>query len=398
MKVLIADALPEQAETALRDAGYAVAVDVTLKQESLRDAVAASGADVLVVRSTQVPRDVLAAGSLSLVIRAGAGVNNVDVGAASELGVQVANCPGQNAIAVAELTFGLILALDRRIPENVAAIKAGEWNKKAFSKARGLHGRTLGIVGLGRIGLQVVQRAHAFGMHVVAWSRSLTPEWAEGLGIECVAIPEDVARKADIVTTHLALNDETRGVLGGSFFSSMRPGTLFVNTARGPVVDAAALELAVRDGGVRAGLDVWWQQPGSSTGSFEDPIGALEGVYGTHHIGASTDQAQEAVAAEAVQVAIVFKETGAVPNCVNIAEESQAPCALVVRHRDRVGVLAHVLDHLQRAHVNVQEIQNVIFDGGRTACATLRMHEEPSAEVLAAIDAHEHVLSTRVAR
>ncbi len=399
MKVLIADKLPEAGLEAFRAAGFEVECDPGLKDEALVDAIATSGAKVLVVRSTKVPRAALEAGSLALVVRAGAGYNNVDTEAASQLGIYVANCPGKNAVAVAELTWGLIVSLDRRIPDAVRELREGSWNKKEFSKADGLLGKTLGVIGLGEIGRQVVRRAHAFGMPVVAWSRSLTPEAAAKLKVTRVDSPKEVAARADVVTVHVALTGDTRSLCDADFFAAMKPGALFVNTSRGEVVDGAALAEAIGDKGLRAGLDVWNKQPKDATGAFEDPLGKLEAVYGTHHIGASTQQAQDAVAMEAVRVARVYKETGAVENCVNLLQRSPAPCALVVRHLDRVGVLAGVLQALKAEQVNVQEMHNVLFTGqGAAACATIHLSREPSPELLERIAAQEHVLALQLTR
>ncbi|MEZ6185819.1 MAG: 3-phosphoglycerate dehydrogenase family protein [Planctomycetota bacterium] len=396
MKVVVADKLPQSGLENLRAAGYEVQNDPGLKDDALVEAVRQSGAQVLIVRSTKVPRAVLEAGKLSLVIRAGAGYNNVDVEAASELGIYVANCPGKNAVAVAELTFGLLLAIDRHIPECVQAIRDGQWNKKQFSQASGLYGRTLGVIGLGEIGRQVVQRAHAFGMKVVAWSRSLTPELAEELDVERVTDLSAVAFAADVVSVHLALTEQTKGAIGSDFFAALRPGTIFLNTSRGPVVDGPALRRAVEEKGVRAGLDVWNVQPSDSVGTFADPLGGLEGVYGTHHIGASTDQAQEAVAEEAVRVARAYREHGKVHNCVNLTDRSLATAGLVVRHRDKVGVLAFVLQTLKGANLNVEDMENIVFHGGKAACATIRVSHSPPESLIDEINAHEDVFGVRV--
>ncbi len=398
MKVLVADKLPAAGLDGFRAAGFDVISEPALKDEALVERVGSSEAQILVVRSTKVPRAALEAGKLGLVIRAGAGYNNVDVAAASALGVYVANCPGKNAIAVAELTWGLILSLDRQIPACVDDLRAGKWNKKGFAKANGLFGRTLGVIGLGEIGKQVVLRAKAFGMPVVAWSRSLTPELADELGIEQLSSTVEVAKRADVASVHVALNDQTRGMIGGEFFDALRPGSLFVNTSRGAVVDGDALEKAVKENGIRAGLDVWPVQPSSSVAKFEDPLGKLEGVIGTHHIGASTAQAQEAVAMEALRVATVFKQTGDVHNCVNLSAESPTPYALVVRHHDRVGVLAFVLENLREAQINVQQMHNVLFEGeDSAACATIHVNKLPTADLLAKLGDHEHVIEARVA-
>src|SRR5262249_20535993 len=213
------DAFPEPGRQALQAAGCDVTQETGLKGPALAEAVRRLAADVLVVRSTEVPAEVLRAGRLGLVVRAGAGYNTIDVKTASELGIYVSNCPGKNSIAVAELAFGLILALDRRIPDNVADLRAGAWNKSEYSKAAGLCGRTLGVVGLGHIGREVVRRAQGFGLAVVGWSRSLDDAAAEALGIKRLPSPLAVASAADIVTLHLALKPETRGLAGREFFA-----------------------------------------------------------------------------------------------------------------------------------------------------------------------------------
>jgi D-3-phosphoglycerate dehydrogenase len=324
----------------------------------------------------------LAAGQIKLVVRAGAGFNTIDVAAASRRGIYVSNCPGKNSIAVAELAFALILALDRRIAENVIALRRGEWNKKEFSKARGLFGRTLGLIGVGKIGAEMIPRAHAFGMPVIAWSRSLTPERAAVFGIAYRASPAEVARDADIVSVHVAMNQQTRGFLSTDFFAAMREGAYFINTARGEVVDQVALAEAMKSRGIRAGLDVYANEPTSATGEFTDEIVKETNLYGTHHIGASTDQAQEAIAAETVRIVREFKETGRVPNVVNLALQTPATHRLVVRHLDRPGVLANVLDAIKSEHINVQEMENIVFEGAEAAVARINLDNAPSRPML----------------
>jgi D-3-phosphoglycerate dehydrogenase len=324
----------------------------------------------------------LAAGQIKLVVRAGAGFNTIDVVAASRRGIYVSNCPGKNSIAVAELAFALMLALDRRIADNVIALRRGEWNKKEFSKARGLFGRTLGLVGVGKIGAEMIPRAQAFGMRVVAWSRSLTPERAAELGVEYKASPADVARDADIVSVHVALNADTRGFLDKAFFATMNEGAYFINTARGEVIDQVALLEAMKTRGLRAGLDVFAGEPTSATAPFSDKIAREPSLYGTHHIGASTDQAQEAIAAETVRIVREFKETGSVPNVVNLARQTPATHRLVVRHLDRPGVLATVLDAIKSEHINVQEMENIVFEGAEAAVARINLDKAPSQAIL----------------
>lgn len=396
MRVLVADKFEQSGIDGLSAAGCEVIYAPTLKDESLVDEVAVQAPDVLIVRSTKVPEAVLAAGPLKLVVRAGAGYNTIDVAAASRLGIYVSNCPGQNSVAVAELAFGLICALDRRIADNVADLRAGTWNKAEYAKAKGLYGRTLGLIGVGAIGKEMIRRAKGFGMPVVAWSRSLTADMAEKLGVRLAASPEDVAAAADVVSVHVALNADTRGLLGAGFFQAMKDGAYFVNTSRGEVVDEPALVAAIKAKGLRAGLDVFANEPAAGSGEFATEIAGLPGVYGTHHIGASTDQAQEAIAAEAVRIVRVFHETGAVPNVVNLAKNTPATSSLVVRHLDRPGTLAHTLDAISTAGINVQEMENIIFDGALAAVARINVEGTVSEALVQAIKAHEAVIDVTV--
>jgi D-3-phosphoglycerate dehydrogenase len=382
MLVLIADKFEQSGRDGLLAVGCEVSFQPDLKDEALVEAIRSQNPDVLVVRGTKVTEPMLAAGQIKLVVRAGAGYNTVDVAAASRRGIYVSNCPGKNSIAVAELAFALILALDRRIADNVITLRRGEWNKKEFSRARGLFGRTLGLVGVGKIGQEMIPRARAFGMPVIAWSRSLTPERAIALGVEYKATPLEVAHEADIVSVHVALNPDTKGFLGTEFFNAMHEGAYFINTARGEVVDQPALVHAMKTRGIRAGLDVYAGEPTSGAGPFTDEIAKEENLYGTHHIGASTDQAQEAIAAETVRIVREFKETGKVPNVINLARQTPATYRLVVRHLDRPGVLATVLEAIKSEHINVQEMENIVFDGAEAAVARINLDNAPSQELL----------------
>jgi D-3-phosphoglycerate dehydrogenase len=387
MKVLLADKFEGSGIDSLKQAGFDVVYEPDAKDDALLRAIQSSEADVLVVRGTVVTGAMLEAGRLSLVVRAGAGYNTIDVKAASARGIYVANCPGKNAIAVAELAFGLILALDRRIPQNTADLKQGKWNKKEYSKAKGLFGATLGLIGTGQIGQEVIKRAQGFGLPVVAWSRSLTPGRANELGIERKESLLEVAATADIVSVHVALKDETRGLIDEAFFDAMKTGAFFINTSRAEVVNQAALEKAVIEKGIRAGLDVFAGEPSGGTGTVEDEIFKLDGVIGTHHIGASTDQAQQAIADETVRIISEYKDKGRAPNVVNLAKKTPATHLLVVRHFDRVGVLASVFDQLKEAGINVQETENIVFEGAVAAVARIQLDHEASDETLAAIKA-----------
>ncbi len=386
MKTLIADKFSEAHIARLNQLGCEVTYKPTAKAEELPELIGPY--KILVVRGKQVTAETLqAASQLALVLRAGAGVNTIDVKTASARGVFVSNCPGKNSIAVAELVFALLLAIDRRIPENAAALRAHQWNKKEFSKADGVFGKTLGVIGTGQIGREVISRARAFGLRVIAWSRSLTPEKAERLGIERCENVDDVFRRADIVTLHLALKPDTRKLVNAARLALLKPNAILINTARGEVVDQAALRAALQGGKLRAGLDVFDPEPAEAVADFNDPILDLPNLCGTHHIGASTEQAQEAIAEEAIRIIQTFVQTGVVLNCVNLATRTPAKWQLVVRHYDRVGVLAFVLDQVRRAGINIEEVQNVIFEGAAAASCRIQLDAEPGAELLASIKA-----------
>jgi D-3-phosphoglycerate dehydrogenase / 2-oxoglutarate reductase len=386
MRVLVADEFPKVHLESLRGLGLTVDFRPGLKGEALAEA--AKDASILVVRSTEVPAKVFeVAKGLSLVIRAGAGVNTIDVKAASAHGVFVANCPGQNAIAVAELTFGLMLAVDRHIPDNVAALRQGVWNKKRFSQARGLYGRTLGIVGLGAIGAAVAERALAFGMRVVGYSRSLTSERAKGLGIERAESLLALARQSEVLTVHVPASSETKGLVSRQVLAALPDGAVFINTSRADVVDSEALLEEARRERLSVATDVFPDEPKGGEATFHSELAKLPQVYGTHHIGASTEQAQDAIARETVRLVDRFLNEGVVPNCVNIAEKTPARYQLIVRHHDRVGVLANVLDAVRQAGINAQEIENTIFEGAQAACCKIQIDSKPPEEVLERIRA-----------
>jgi D-3-phosphoglycerate dehydrogenase len=332
MKVLIADTFEQRGLEGLQALGCDVHYEPGLADQALVEALRSTGAAVLIVRSTKVTAPMLTH-ELKLIVRAGSGVNTIDVKAATSQGVLVANCPGRNAIAVAELVMGWLVALDRRIPDNVADLRAGKWNKKTYSKARGLYGTTLGLLGAGSIAREVIVRAAAFGMPVVLWSRRFNgqdrplaaAEAAElGLGqaaqqttIALAPSPAEVAARADALSIHLALAPETRQLVNAAVLDRLRPGAFVINTARAEIVDYEALRHAAREKPLRVALDVFATEPAASTGEFTDPIAQEPSVYGTHHIGASTAQAQDAIAAEAVRIVGEYMKTGRAPNSVN---------------------------------------------------------------------------------
>lgn len=396
MRILLADKLPDSARVRLAATDAAVRLEPKLSGDALVARLREFDPNVLIVRSTRVTAEhVDAAPSLALVVRAGAGVNTIDLDATASRAIYVANCPGKNADAVAELTLGLLLAIDRHIPAAAHDLRQGTWNKAEYSKAGGLKGKVLGLIGLGRIGTEVAVRALAFGMKVVAWSRSLTPERAAELGVVYCSTPEEVARRGHVVSVHLALTPGTADFVGDSIFDAMTPGAIFLNTSRAEVVDGKALLAALDDKGIRAGLDVFPDEPSAKQGTIDDAVARHPNVVGTHHIGASTEQAQQAVADEACRVVESYMATGTVPNVVNLAARSAADHVLVVRHRDRVGVLAAVLGVLRENAINVQEMENTIFAGRKAASARIMVHGDPSP-ALAGLRANEDIFSVAV--
>jgi D-3-phosphoglycerate dehydrogenase len=390
VNVLIADKLSPEVAKALEAIGLQVDVRDYLDADSLPGAL--KFADILVVRSTKVTATAIKAASvLSLIIRAGAGVDTIDLGAASAQGIYVANCPGKNTAAVAELAIGLLIAADRRIADATASMRGGAWRKKEFGKARGLAGRTLGILGYGAIGRAVARRAMGMEMKVVAWSRSLTPAASEADGIGHAASPEELAAECDAVSIHLAFAPPMKHLVGAAFFAAMRPGAIFVNTSRGALVDTAALRAAIAAKGLRAGLDVFEGEPSGGEGEWCDKeLAAM--VACTPHVGASTDQASEAVAAEVVRIIGEFISTGRPPGTVNLCAHSPARHRLVVRHYNRVGVLACVLTGLREEGINVEDMENTIFEGAAAACCSMRLDQPPSIPLLASLRKNENIL------
>ncbi len=395
MRILVADKFSSAGLAAIEQLGHPVIYNPDLSAEALPAALAEERPEVLVVRSTEVREAAFAAGDrLSLVIRAGAGVNTIDLEAASRRGVFVSNCPGKNAIAVAELAMGLILALDRRICEATAELAAGSWNKKKYSKAEGVFGRRLGLIGFGAIGRELASRARAFGMRVSVFDPFVDAEYAAARKIEVLGQLDELLGKCDVVSVHVPYRESTRHMIGARELGLMKKGALLIHTSRGGVVDDLALAEAVKSGHVRAGLDVFEGEPDAGTAAFELPLRGVEGIYMTPHVGASTEQAADAIAAETVRIIKEFGERGSVPNVVNLVTDRTGLYNLVVRHLDRVGVLAGVLDALRRSQINVQEMSNVVFKGAEgAASATIVLENEPSAELLDEIRRDESVLA-----
>jgi len=394
MHLLFADRLPEETLVELEARGHVCVMEPALGADDLPTRIA--GFDGLVVRSTEVRRTVFeAADRLVLVIRAGAGTNTIDTDAAASRGVFVSNVPGRNAAAVAELTMGLLLAIDRRIADNVADLRSGHWDKKRYSNANGLLGSTMGIIGLGSVGFAVAERAAAFGIHVQSLAKPGRSQdavsRAEALAITMCDSMRELVSSSDIVSLHVPSCEDTWHLVDDSFLGQVRRGAILLNTSRGDVVDERALLTALDAGVVRAGLDVFADEPASGEGPWDSPLGRHPNVVATHHIGASTEQAQRAIAAGVTEVVDAFV-AGEARYCVNLDPSRLGSSTLTIRHLDRVGVLAQILDVLSAAGLNVEHMVNRVFRGGHAAVASLDVAGPASDALLAELREIPHVL------
>ncbi len=399
MRILFADKMDAGRLGWLEAAGHVCIVKPELTADDLAEHIA--GIEVLVVRSTEVRRTVFkAADRLAMVLRAGAGTDSIDCDAASKLGVYVCNVPGRNAVAVAELTMGLLLAIDRQIPKATSDLHEGRWNKAQYMGATGLKGRRMAVVGMGAIGIEVARRAAAFGIEVAALYRSdrsgeLLAEMKR-LEIEIVPDWDALLAGADIVSLHLPATPDTCGLVDEKFLAKMPDGAILLNTSRGEIVNERALVAALDERGMRAGLDVFQGEPPGADSDWSSPLASHPRVTGTHHIGASTAQASEDIADGVVEVLEAFS-IGEVLNCVNRAERPLGRSTIVVRHRDQVGVLAGILMALRASGINVLQMRNEILAGPthHAAVATISVSRPPPRKVLDELTEMEAVHGVR---
>jgi len=388
VKVLVADKFPDQHIKKMQDLDLEVTYAPKLGENDLPNEIKDN--DILVVRSTKVNEQTIQnAKSLDLIIRAGAGVNNINIPAANKKGVYVANCPGMNSVAVAELAMGLMISLDRRIPDNVIDFKNGKWNKAEYSKAQGLKGKTLGIIGYGNIGKEVAKRAIAFDMRVYAKDISRI----EGETVKDFSEMDQLLPMCDIVTIHLPATPETKGLFNKKMFGYMKDNALLINTSRPDVIDEDALMDAIKVKNIRVAADVFKEEPEGKTGEVKSKLQSSPNVYITHHIGASTEQAQNAVADETIRIIKDFTTSGLIAHWVNRAKITDAKYQLVVKHFDKPGVLAGILDVIRDGNINIEEIENIIFEGGTAACCTMKLMDPVSTEMLKKMNNNPDVLS-----
>lgn len=388
IKVLVADKFPDKYIQQMKDLELEVIYEPKLGEKDLPEA--AKDADIIVVRSTVVNEETINnSEKLNLIIRAGSGVNNINIAAANKKGIYVANCPGMNAVAVAELAIGLMISLDRFIPDNVSDFRSGKWNKDKYSKGKGLKGKTLGLIGVGNIGKEVAKRALAFEMNV--YGKDITR--IEGVQIKDFSEMDQLLPLCDVVTIHLPATPQTKGLFNKKMFSYMKDGAYLVNTSRQDIVVEEDLLEAIKEKNIRYACDVFKGEPESKTGEVKSVLQDNPNIYVTHHIGASTAQAQDAVAEETINIIKHFVHSGVIEHWVNRAKKTDAHYQLVVKHYDKPGVLAAILDVIRQGNINIEEIENIIFEGGIAACCTMKLKAAVSADMLKTMRENQNVIS-----
>lgn len=389
IKVLVADKFPDKYIQQMKDLDLEVIYNPKLGEKDLPEA--AIDADIIVVRSTVVNEETINSGKkLNLIIRAGSGVNNINIAAANIKGIYVANCPGMNAVAVAELAMGMMIAVDRFIPDNVSDFNKGVWNKDKYSKGKGLKGKTLGLIGIGKIGEEVAKRALAFDMNVYGIKRNIAK--IDGVQVKDLSEMEQILPLCDIVSIHLPATPQTKGLFNKQMFSYMKNGAFLINTSRQDIVIEEDILEAIKEKNIRYACDVFKGEPEAKSGEVTSKLQNNPNIYVTHHIGASTEQAQNAVADETISIISQYIQNGIIKHWVNRAKIIDAPYQLIVKHYDKPGVLASIFDLLKDGDINVEEVENVIFDGGIAASCTLKLNKTATTDMLKKMNENQNVI------
>ena len=369
MKILIADSLSNDVVKTLKADGNIVKMDPSITEKTLPEEI--QDYDILIVRSTKVTAETIKkAKNLSLIVRAGAGVNTIDIKACSNKGIYVSNTPGCNADAVAELTIGQIIACDRQIVQNSINLRSGKWTKKKFLNSDGLKGRTLGLLGAGNVAQRVMKIAQAIGMKVICWSYFFDDDDARRLGVTRVLDKMDIARNADVISIHIPYMKETHHSISKEFFDAMKPGAIFINTARGEIVDSQALAEAIKEKRIKAGLDVFENEPSTGMADFDQAEYAKILASSTCHIGGSTKQASELIAQETIRVVQTYIKTGEPLNCVNIEATPKCDKIISIRH---AGVLPSIIQYLSENKCEILSLNNQILTGGGSQTCNVRV-------------------------
>ena len=379
MRILIADKFQPQYLEDLKTSGHDVIFNPDLTADKLPENI--KGNEVLIVRSTKVnSQTIKASDCLTYIIRAGAGTNTIDKEAAAAKGIFVCNTPAKNSIAVAELAIGLMVSIDRHIPACNADMKNKVWNKKKYSKANGIFGKNVGVVGLGAIGMAFVERAKAFGLTIFGYD-PIAQKIKEHEGVNYCETLQQLAENSDIITFHVPAITETKGMVGKEFLSYVKKGAYIINTSRGAIVDDQALIDAMNEKDIKAALDVYNNEPAAGDNHFATELSQHPNVIGTHHIGASTDQSQNAIGATVVELISGF-EKGNIKNCVNMESSTVSTSAIVMRMFDKVGALSNVLAVLKNESINVENLETLRFAGRKAASVTMQLSKVLSPDIL----------------
>ncbi|CAI2372056.1 unnamed protein product [Moneuplotes crassus] len=354
---LICDVFSQEGIRSLTEDGYEVVYNKDLAGDGLVEEVRSLQPEVLVVRSTKVTKGVIDASSnLKVIIRAGAGTDTIDVEYATTQGIYVANCPGKNATAVAELAMGLIISIDRRLAENYLFQKQGKWRKGIFAKCLGLKGRTLGLIGFGNISQKVAQRALAFEMKVVAYD--VIQKDTEG--VQFVSSIDEVLEIADIVSLHVPNLPTTKGMVNAEFLNKMKDNAVLINTARGELINEEDLAVHLETNeNFWYGTDVLKGEPSSKECDWEHPLALHPRVYGSHHIGASTKQAEAEIGEEVVRIGKKFKEIGIIDD-INHVNKSMLKknYTLVIRAKNGTKSLADIYTTLEDNQWDIEKTES----------------------------------------
>jgi len=327
---------------------------------------------VLIVRSKKTTKEVIDAGpKLEMVIRAGTGCDTIDVAHCSQKGIYVCNCPGKNSVAVAELTIGLMIAIDRRITEGDKLLKEGRWAKGKFTDCLGLKGRTIGLLGIGNIGKEVAKRCLAFDMKVLAVDPFLTKEQIESMGATKVETNKELCERVDILSLHIPALPETIGMINKEFLSHMKPNSVLINVARGNLVNEEdVLEHLDKVKDFWYGADVFKGEPASKEADFDHKLAKHPKVVGSHHVGASTQEAETAIGIEVARMVKEYGATKKVNNCVNLATNIKKIHCISVNYVSKIGSLGAILAILEKNELRIEELKNEVLKD-KKACAAV---------------------------
>ena len=369
MKIVVADLFSPEGLAEMKKMGHNVVYEPKAVDAAFVELMRKEMPTLLVVRSKKVTKAVIDVDpKLEMVIRAGAGYDTIDVDYCSAKGIYVCNCPGKNNVAVAELAMGLIVCLDRRIPENVQLLKEGKWEKGLFAECIGLKGRTVGLLGIGAVGREVCKRCLAFEMNVIAYDPYLPPEAFTAMGATRVMSVQEIATKSDIISLHVPATKETLHMINKAFLATMKPDAVMINTARGDLVveeDLIAHLNEMKD--FYYACDVIQGEPAAKKAPFESQLAKHPKVFATHHIGASTKQAESAIGVEAVRMVKEYGTTKTVCNCVNMATDIKVTHKISVKYASSVGILGAIMAVFTPYNLRIEEVRNEVFKE-RHAC------------------------------